>query len=209
MSQNRQSLDLVERISGYQGMILRPLSAKLLSLTIPEQKGWVNREMLLNLSGRSRKPQIAMAKELGIQDYPVPAGGCLLTDSIFSQRLKDLFLYNPDTSVNDLELLKLGRHFRLGPFTKIIIGRNMEENTRILELAKETDVVIHNLSVPGPVALISGEHSDEIIKRGAEMNASYCNEKLEEIDMVIVEKDISGTIKVYGKEKSEFRHLMI
>ena len=91
MSQNRRSLTLVEKESGMTGLILRPLSAKLLDITVPEEKGWINRDLLMDFQGRSRKPQMALAKELNLTDYPSPAGGCLLTEKEFSKKLKDLF----------------------------------------------------------------------------------------------------------------------
>src|SRR5665648_835552 len=112
MSQNRNSLSIIERESGFEGRILRPLSALLLAETIPEKEGLVDRNKLLNISGRSRKRQMELAIKMEIEDYPSPAGGCKLTEPAFSKRLRDLFTQGV-FSLEDIELLKLGRHFRL------------------------------------------------------------------------------------------------
>ena len=156
MSQNRKALDIVETESGLKGLILRPLSAKCLSPSVPEKKGWVDRDRLMNFSGRSRKPQIEYAKKLNITQYPSPAGGCLLTDKIFSRRLKDLFDSELEFKLRDIELLKIGRHFRINPTCKIIIGRNSSENQTINSLSEEDDLLLQTVSVPGPTVLVSG-----------------------------------------------------
>ena len=120
MSQTRPSLKYVEKHSGMKGYILRPLSARKLDETIPEQEGWVDREQLLDLSGRGRKRQIKLAEEFGVTKYPAPAGGCLLTDKGYSRRLKDLMDRQEELSESELTLLKFGRHFRTTSGTKII-----------------------------------------------------------------------------------------
>jgi len=153
MSQNKQALELIEKQSGLQGYLLRPLSAKLLKLTIPEKRGLVNRNKLLDISGRSRKRQIALAKKWGIKDYPTPAGGCLLTDLQFAQRLKELFQKWSDGQGNDIQLLKLGRHFWVKN-NKIIVGRNEKENKKIKKLAQKGDLVIEPKDFSGPNILI-------------------------------------------------------
>jgi tRNA U34 2-thiouridine synthase MnmA/TrmU len=124
MSQRRNTMLLIEKEAGLDDLILRPLSAKFLPPTIPEREGWINRDKLLAIHGRSRKPQIKLAEDLGIRDYPCPAGGCLLTDPIFAKRVKDLMVHQIDFSLNDIHLLKIGRHYRLSPKLKLIIGRN-------------------------------------------------------------------------------------
>jgi tRNA-specific 2-thiouridylase len=132
MSQTKPSLRYVEKHSGFDGYILRPLSARGLPETIPEKKGWVDRTRLLDLNGRSRKPQIRLAAEFGVRDYPAPAGGCLLTDPGYARRLKDLFGHQRRIETTDLELLKYGRHFRLDAATKTIVGRTQKDNQQIL-----------------------------------------------------------------------------
>ncbi len=153
MSQNKQALDLVEKESSLKGYLLRPLSAKLLKSTILEKKGLVDRSKLLDIVGRSRKRQIALAKKWGIKEYPTPAGGCLLTDLQFGQRLRELLAHWSKVQGNDVLLLKLGRHFWVDD-TKIIVGRNKEENKEIKKLAQKGDVLIEPKDFPGPTTLI-------------------------------------------------------
>ena len=154
MSQTKQSLHIVAKNSGYGGYILRPLSAMLLPETIPEKEGKVDRERLLNIQGRGRKRQIEMAKCYGIKNYSNPAGGCLLTDPMFSKRLKDLFEFRKDFRIRDLELLKLGRHFRIDDKTEIIVGRNREDNMAIQNLSEDQDIIIRIMDFPGPTVLV-------------------------------------------------------
>ena len=135
MSQNRQALGTVARHSGRGERILRPLSARLLPETAMERDGLVERERLLDLSGRGRKPQMALAQELEVRDYPAPAGGCLLTEPGFSRRLKDLLGHDPAAGVDQVELLKLGRHLRLSPLAKLALGRNQAENQALAAAA--------------------------------------------------------------------------
>src|SRR5210317_2252033 len=143
MSQNKQSLQYVEKHSGFKGYILRPLSAKNLPETIPEKEGLVDRERLLDFAGRGRKPQMALAQKYGLTDYPAPAGGCLLTDVGYSRRLKDLFAHQDECTEEELLLLKYGRHFRLNPETKLIVGRTQKDNENILKYHNpQTDTVI-------------------------------------------------------------------
>jgi len=161
MSQNKQAMDLIERKSGIEGYLLRPLSAKLLKKTIPEKNGLVDRSKLLAISGRSRKKQMFLADKWKIKEYPSPAGGCILTDSNFSKRLEDLFNNWSNYSGNDIQLLKLGRHFWIKD-NKIIIGRNEEENNEINELKQERDIIIKPEDFPGPTVLIRSK--DKILK---------------------------------------------
>lgn len=153
MSQNLKALKIIETQSSLKGYLLRPLSAKLLEVTIPEKKGLVNRDKLLDIAGRSRKRQIALAKKSKIKYYPTPAGGCLLTDSGFGQRLKKLFQLYPQSNGNDVELLKYGRHFIKNKI-KIIVGRNDQENKSIKQLVKRGDILIEMENYPGPSTLI-------------------------------------------------------
>lgn len=153
MSQNRRALGLIEEESSLQGFLLRPLSAKLLPITIPEERGWVERERLFDLSGRSRKRQIELAQKWKIKYYPTPAGGCLLTDLEFSKKLKELFKKYSACRDNDIELLKLGRHFGKSK-AKIVVGRDQEENLEILRLAQRKDVLVELKDYAGPTTLV-------------------------------------------------------
>ncbi|MGW8272461.1 MAG: 7-cyano-7-deazaguanine synthase, partial [Thermodesulfovibrionales bacterium] len=135
MSQRKDSFPLIDREAGVEELVLRPLSAKLLRPTLPERHGIVDRSQLCAFSGRSRRPQIALAAELGLSDYPPPAGGCLLTDPIYSARLRDLLIHAPSPEIREISLLRLGRHFRAPDGVKIIVGRDERENERIESLA--------------------------------------------------------------------------
>lgn len=156
MSQHRNTLRLIEKESGLDGLILRPLSAQHFEPSLPEKEGLVDRSKLLNFSGRSRKPQFELALKLGITDYPCPAGGCLLTDKEIAARLRDLFLHVPDYEMADLHLLKFGRHFRLRPDLKIIVGRNQEENDRIRSLSGKGSTLLFPLDFRGPTVTTRG-----------------------------------------------------
>ena len=180
MSQNKQVLDLIERESGIKGYLLRPLSAKLLKPTILEEKGLINRDKLLDISGRSRKIQMSLAKKWGIKEYPSPAGGCILTDLQFGERLKELFDYWPDCKGNDAKLLKLGRHFWIGD-NKIVVGRNKEENDKINKLKQKGDIVIKPKEFPGPTVLIRSKDKvmEESLIKAKELIIKY-SKKLKE-----------------------------
>ncbi|MBW1914752.1 MAG: tRNA 4-thiouridine(8) synthase ThiI [Deltaproteobacteria bacterium] len=210
MSQNRKALDIVETESGLKGLILRPLSAKCLSPSLPEKKGWVDRDRLMNFSGRSRKPQIEYAKKLNITQYPSPAGGCLLTDKIFSRRLKDLFDSELEFKLRDIELLKIGRHFRINPTCKIIVGRNSSENQTINSLSEEDDLLLQAVSVPGPTVLVSGISSPETDKLAAVMTVSYSDAGEDEVtELRLTRKNQGIILKTKGRIKSELKHYMI
>ncbi|MGE5453837.1 MAG: hypothetical protein ACM3O9_01425 [Methylocystaceae bacterium] len=175
MSQNRSSLDAVAKHSGYRDLILRPLSAKLLPPTVPEIEGWVDREQLLAISGRSREMQMRLANELGITDYPSPAGGCLLTQESFSNRLRQLLKAKPSSEVDDMYVLRQGRHFWLGD-DLLVVGRKMEENLAIEELARSDDYLLKVSIQPGPTALVrtfAQIPTDEVLNIAARICARY------------------------------------
>jgi tRNA-specific 2-thiouridylase len=161
MSQNRQSLDLVARESGAGELLLRPLSARLLEPTIPELKGWVQREDLLDIQGRSRKRQMELAREWGIARYKSPAGGCLLTDPGFSHKLRHLMQELDEYDRDDLELLRTGRHFWHGRH-RLVLGRDDRENGILERLALPTDHLLRERDRPGPVALLRLQPRDAV-----------------------------------------------
>jgi len=173
MSQRRDAMRIIERESGLEGRLVRPLSAKLLSPTLPEQEGIIDREKLLSISGRSRKPQMALARAHGINDYPCPAGGCLLTDPGFSLRMRDLVHYSPDFCLNDVSLLKVGRHFRLSAVAKLIVGRNKDENERIVALARPEDQLLEVQRWSSPITLVRGDASAQEIQLAASITVRY------------------------------------
>jgi tRNA-specific 2-thiouridylase len=210
MSQNIKALSIVECESGLQGLVLRPLSAKRLQPTIPEKRGWIDREKMMGVSGRSRKPQMELAEKLHIKEYPSPAGGCLLTDEVFSRRLKDLLSVKPDFELREIELLKVGRHFRLGPNTKLVVGRNKKENQVIHTLWKESDLLLSTMSVPGPTVLVSGDVSHELADLAASMTVSYSDAKNDELTEVSLKgQGMDEERMTKGRDKGEFRDYLI
>ena len=210
MSQNLRSLSIISRDSGFKDLILRPLSAKRLPETLPEKEGWVIRERLLGLSGRSRHPQMELAKKFGIKEYPAPAGGCLLTEEVFSRRLKDLISVNPEFSRQDIELLKWGRHFRISEKTKIVVGRNQKENEMISSLRREGDTILIVESFPGPTVLVKGDLSSEETELVASITVSYSDAAVDQPVAVRLLRDLKHwTLFARGKEKSNFHRFMI
>ena len=173
MSQNRGSLNLIARESGFADLLLRPLCAKSLKATAPEVRGWVDRERLLNLSGRGRKRQIALAQEYRITRYPAPAGGCLLTDPGYAARLKELLRHCQEASRQDLELLKWGRHFRLPGGAKAVVGRTQRENEAIQALGSPGNFLMQVDNYPGPLVLVGGADSGEDLEEAAGLAATY------------------------------------
>lgn len=176
MSQMRATLTVIEKESGLAGRLVRPLSAKLLPPTIPENEGLVDRGKLLGLSGRSRKPQMALAVEFGIGAYPTPAGGCKLTDPEYSRRLGEALRHTED-SVEDLELLSIGRHFRLPSGAKVIVGRSEAENLLLERLVRAGTRRIEVQGFVGPVTLLKKYTNNEDIKTAARLCARYSDYK--------------------------------
>jgi tRNA-uridine 2-sulfurtransferase len=172
MSQTRQSLYVVAKYSGYLDLVLRPLSAKLLPITKPEREGMIDRERLFDIQGRSRRRQMEAAIEFGINDYSAPAGGCLLTDPMFSKRLKELFDHG-DFEIPSIHLLKTGRHFRISEKTKVIVGRNQGDNNLMEKYARPCDLVIQTADYPGPITLIPGGGDEEEMYVAASLCALY------------------------------------
>lgn len=164
MSQNKQSLYVVAKNSGYHDYILRPLSARLLDPIKAERENVIDRSQLLSLQGRGRKDQIRLAADFGVNDYAPPAGGCLLTDPVFSRRLRDLLSHHQDLDVRDYELLKYGRHFRIHDHCKIIVGRNNADNDVLKKLSTSNDLILNMTNFPGPLVLVPyGNENDKII----------------------------------------------
>jgi tRNA U34 2-thiouridine synthase MnmA/TrmU len=210
MSQNLKALSIVATQSGFQRLILRPLSAKLLQISLPEERGWVQRDLLLNFSGRSRKPQMELARKLNITDYPSPAGGCLLTDPIFSKRLKDLLSKETDFKIREIELMKVGRHFRLGPHTRLVVGRNKGENETIASFARPEDLLLFAQSAPGPTVLAVGLLTQEIELLAARITATYSDAKEgEPTEVKLSAKGKGKTVSVEKPSKGEFQKMMI
>lgn len=173
MSQNIKALKLVEEASGYQGLILRPLTAKLLLETDPEKNGQVDRKQLMDIQGRSRKRQMQIAQDWGLTKFPTPGGGCLLTDPGFSVRLDELFNATPSADPVDVEKLKLGRHFRLPGGSKVIVGRHHKDNEDLELLIREGDILLKQSDAPGPLTLLDPNASEKEILVAAALTARY------------------------------------
>jgi len=174
MSQRRDTMNVVKRDSGAEGLLLRPLCAKHFLETIPEREGWVDREKLLDFVGRDRKPQIALAKKYGFKHFPQPAGGCLLTEPNFAARIKDMWRVknNKDYTLDEINLLKVGRHLRPRAHFKLIIGRDQKEN-EFLENFQNKYISLHCVDLPGPLVLVDGEVSDADLNLAAQIIARF------------------------------------
>ena len=172
MSQRRQAMELIDRASGVEGLVVRPLCGRLLAPTRAEAEGLISRDDLLALNGRSRKPQMALARAWGITDYESPAGGCLLTDPGFALRMRDALRFG-DPDVREVQLLKVGRHFRLSERSKAILGRNADDCNQLDALLAPGDLRIEARDMPGPLATIRGEGTAETIRRTAALVLRY------------------------------------
>ena len=179
MSQRKDALDTIAKEAEVNGYLLRPLSAKLLEETIPEKEGIVDRDTLLDISGRSRARQLQMAEQFGLKKFFTPAGGCLLTDPIFSRRLKDLMDRGSSLDPDNISLLKYGRHFRLDERTKAVVGRDKKDNEMIRSLKREGDLLVRLSAGSGPDGLLRGETSGENIKMTASLIVSHSRKKNE------------------------------
>lgn len=187
MSQVRNKLNLTEKQSGLRGKLLRPLSAKLCRPTEAELSGLVDREKLEGIQGRSRRRQMELAEEFGLDDYPTPAAGCLLTDVGYSRRLKDLLDHTGQLTFADLNLLRVGRHFRLDEQTKVIVGRNEADNNRLMSYKQPDHIHLEALGIGSPVTLLVGTPSRENISRAAMITARYSSAKrLPQVEVTVV-----------------------
>ena len=160
MSQNKDALQMVLNESNCDGLLLRPMSAKMLAPTIAEEKGWVDREKLEGIVGRSRDRQLELVREIGLQDFESPGGGCLLTDDNFAKKMFDFIKY--DTfEVKDIPVMKYGRHFRLKNGAKFVIGRDKDENIHLQNIDNDKFCHIKTVGIPGPHALLSKNATQE------------------------------------------------
>ena len=174
MSQRRDTLRIIERDSGLDGYLVRPLTAKNLKPTIPEERGWIDRERLLDFSGRSRKPQMALAQQYGIENPPGSGGGCLLTDQSFARRLSLRFERGDTVTRPLMHMLKFGRHFRAADQSFVIVSRNASENDALDRLARLLALpLLAPSGWPGPLAVLEGEPSAEALAFGARAVARY------------------------------------
>jgi tRNA U34 2-thiouridine synthase MnmA/TrmU len=211
MSQHRQALELIIKESGLAGLVVRPLCALLLPETVPEIKGWIKREKLLGLNGRSRKGQFSLAKEFKFEKFAQPAGGCSLTNPEFAKRIKDLIKHQ-ELDMENVELLKIGRHFRISQEAKLIVGRNQKENNQLDEFLETGDYLfMPREDIAGPTALGKGKFDNSMIKLSSEIVARYCDcDKNKEINVFyrhFQAKDFETSVVEPAPEKilSKFR----
>jgi tRNA U34 2-thiouridine synthase MnmA/TrmU len=208
MSQHYRALKTIEEEAGLKDEILRPLSAKLLPETHIEKKGLVDREKLLAISGRSRKPQIELAKKFNLADYPCPAGGCLLTYREFADKLRDLFTHKKHVSVADVNLLKVGRHFRFGK-NKIIVGRNETENKILTAKKSPNDYFFEVPDCGSPITLLQGPKTRKAIEKAAALTAYYSDKKESQIRVNFGRNALDRSLIVSASNQIEVNKLRI
>ena len=186
MSQRRDTLRIIEKESGLEGLLLRPLSAQHFTPTIPEKEGWVDRSRLLAMSGRSRKQQMDLAEELDVKNYPCPAGGCMLCETSFAPKVRDIFDHSEALNLRDFRLLKLARHFRIGPNTKLLIGRDEAENSALETAMQAGETLLRWQDGSSPTGVIVGLQDETLLQTAARILLRYtrapedteCNVKL-------------------------------
>lgn len=199
MTQNRNSIRMIEKCAGLDGLIVRPLTAKILTPSVPELKGVVDRDSLLGLSGRGRKPQLKLADTFGLTEIPTPAGGCSLTDPCFSKRVKDL-LEHDELTLEDVKLLHDGRHFRLPSGAKVVVGRNQSDNAALLRDCLQGDYVFTVRDGKGPTVVLRSEALEDI-KIAASLCARYAK-KFESVDVVYGRKSDGACNSVLAEPAS-------
>jgi tRNA-specific 2-thiouridylase len=208
MSQHFQAMKIIEEEAGLKGKVLRPLSARLLPETVMEKKGLVDREKLLGIRGRSRKPQIKLAEELNIKDYPSPAGGCLLTCEEYADKLRDLFEHKKRCSMADVALLKVGRHFRLGE-NKIIVGRNEAENKILAAEKARNDYYFEVPDVGSPISVLQGAKTRNAVRTAAALTAFYSDAKGGEVKVNFGRESLGKFITVSVPTRAEVESLRV
>ena len=212
MSQNRSALDVVKKESGFSDKILRPLCAKNLTPTKMELDGLVDREKLLDISGRSRKVQMELAEKWGIVDYPSPAGGCKLTEPNFSRRLRDLFEHNEKASETEIQLLKYGRHMRVSNDAKIISTRTGEEVEAVKRYLTVNDYIFLAENFKGSMVIVVGNPKEEDIEFAARVTGRYCKGKDEgkvSVKYGRYRHEFSGSIEVKPAKDDEIEKYLI
>lgn len=173
MSQRQDAMRVVERESGLEGLLLRPLSARHFEPTIPEQEGWVDRERLAAIKGRSRKEQMLLASELGVEEYPTPGGGCLLTEVSFAPKVRDLFEHCDRLDPRDFRLLRVGRHFRIHERCKLIIGRDERDNQRLELALQQGESSLRWMDGNTPLGLLTGSPGEEQLELASRLLLRY------------------------------------
>jgi len=211
MSQNKQSLGVVARCSKYEDLLVRPLCAALLPPTKPIREGWIDIDKLPRFSGRNRTPQMELAKHFGITDYPTPAGGCLLTEPRFGQKIKDVLDHEgPDADRTNIWLLPTGRHMRLADDVKIIVGANQADNALLDEKAHTEDYRITCPDLPSPLAIAPPNASEEQLETAAAICARYARTpKDQSCEVNICQGSESRIVEVLPMDPEEVKRFMV
>jgi tRNA U34 2-thiouridine synthase MnmA/TrmU len=210
MSQNLSALRAVAKLSSHPDRILRPLSAQLLPITPMEEAGLVDRTQLLDIQGRTRRRQEALAQEWGLVDYPSSGGGCLLTEKHFSDRLRDLVDHDPACTVADVELLKIGRQFRLSPQAKLTLGRNQDDNAALVAAAGAGRWLLRTPGLAGPLGLVSGTPDATALRLAGAIVAAYGKGKeLETVEILAVESGAEQRFPVSPLPRAQSQQLLI
>lgn len=197
-SQHYKALLQSAEESGLDDRLLRPLCARHLPDTLPVKEGWIQRENLLAIHGRSRQEQMRLAEEFGITDYPQPAGGCVLIEKTYAKRVRDAFehLGKDEVGLTQFRLFRYGRHFRIAENVKIIVGRNQDENEK-LEALSQGQIRIDPMEVMGPTTLVEGNPTEEQLQTCCSLSARYCDhEPGMEVQLRIVSQDDERVLSV-------------
>ncbi len=208
MSQHYQAMRLIEKEAGLKGKVLRPLSAKVLPETEVEKKGLVDRSKLMDIHGRSRKPQFKLAVEYGIKDFPCPAGGCLLTYKEYAKKIRDLFNYKKRILMSDIALLQVGRHFRLGK-NKIIVGRNEEENKFLISRKTKNEYYFELPEIVGPISILQGPKTKKAITTAAKLTAFYSDSDDREVRVGFGRETLEKSVIVAHPDQAEVDKLRV
>ena len=205
MSQHAPALRTIEKESGLVGKIVRPLSGALLPETDPEKEGLIKRENLGMIKGRTRRNQLDMAEQYGIENPPNAGGGCLLTDPQFGVKAKDLFEHTETPTINDIDLLKIGRHFRLDEETKFVVGRNKDENEMIRAIALPGDILIEAKDHVGPVSILRGKNAKSHLQFASAVTLRYSDAPKDESGIVMIkDNDITDEITSNSAKEQEY-----
>ena len=207
MSQYKDALRRIDKASGLEGLVVRPLSGQLMDETIPEQKGWVDRNRLYDINGRARTRQFALAKELNVVDYPWPGGGCLLTEESFCRKLQDVITHGELNSFT-IELLKSGRHLRLPSGRLATLGKNEAHNTKLLRIMRKTDIIIGPRDEGGPYCLLDKTADNDDVTLAAGIVARYTR-KNAEVVIFVRQGDAEKIINVTALSEDEAERMLL
>ena len=204
MSQRSEAIRNVTTLANQaeDGLILRPMSAKLMTPTIPEKEGWVDREKLLGIEGRSREVQLRLAKEWGFEEYESPGGGCLLTETSMATKIRDVVEHG-DFLVEDIDLLKHGRHFRLPDGAKLVMGRNKEDNDHLQKITHPDYLFAKTVGIVGGLSLISKDASQEDRELAARLILTYTKAPKESLSTIMIDQEKLEAMPLANKSEAQ------